>query len=619
MINRKIRGALILLFLLVLILKSNGQETKPGYILEIRGDKVYLDFKTGEVTIGSKLKVVKEGEFFTHPITGEKIKEEDETIAILEISDVKPNYSVATVYPVEAISKLQKGTKVFRLVNNDIQQQIFKKSIAVQPLTVSNIQGYLGIYIGDVLTEQLLKTDLFKVLDRQTLGLQADQIVLSAGGVLTESELIKYSSKQGADYYITGTMYEPDVVELSTGIPVKNIVKIAGYAAQAITGSNLKADVISEFFPDKSEVKRLKAIVKITLKVVDVKTGEIKFLCTEMQESEGESEINLEGGILGGLKVKGGASSFLNTITGKATQEALSNLSNYVIDYFKGKITEKTYTGNIIEVSNLMSNNTTKEIKIVKLIKKKETLKQGNNSLQNYSDPLYSYQENNSSLKSNNSNTNDSVLYAILNQGKNKKIKSKSYLNVYVPTYNESLVSGEQQKSKPNKVGFIEVTNSFNKTSEGKLFFKKGYYYKNAFDLNSAFAKKNKAWNTAYFIFKLPMISTEGIFHQTRIKGLGYMIYGNWGGYFEVIPETYQKEDAEKSIILVSLGFIKSVGRSTALRFGSSFEGGSYIMNVDLGVTQRIANKISIISGISFGALNGRSNIYLPIGIGFTF
>lgn len=217
---------LILMILFSSFTDTFCQERKPGYILDIRDNKIYLDLKSPEVAVGDKLQVIKEGGYFTHPVTGEKIKEDDETVALLEIIEARTNYSIATAYPEETISKLQKGTKVFLMAkeeqSNNFQAGAFKKSIAVQPLTVLNIQGYLGIYIGDVLTEQLLKDDSFRVLDRQSLGIQTDQMVLSSGGVLSESELLQYSSRKGADYYITGTMYEPDVVELSTGVPVKN-------------------------------------------------------------------------------------------------------------------------------------------------------------------------------------------------------------------------------------------------------------------------------------------------------------------------------------------------------------------------------------------------------------
>ncbi|NMC59312.1 MAG: hypothetical protein GYA51_08025, partial [Candidatus Methanofastidiosa archaeon] len=434
---------LILLILFSVFADAFCQDHKPGYILDIRDNNIYLDLKSPEVSVGDKFQVVKEGGYFTHPVTGEKIKEDDETIAILEIKEIKSNYSIAAAYPEEAISKLQKGTKVYQMLKdelkNNLNANVFKKSIAVQPLTVLNIRGYLGIYIGDVLTEQLLKDDSFRVLDRQSLGIQADQMVMSSGGVLTESELLQYSSKKGADFYITGTMYEPDVVELSTGVPVKKIVSLVGHAAEAATGKDLKVDQIAEFVPDKIEIKRLKAVVRISLRVVDVKTGEIKFLCTEMQQAEGESDINLEGGVLGGLKIRGGGTSFQNTITGKATQLALKNLTDYVIDYFNGKISEKIYTGNIIEISDLNKSvrASQKQKQIIDIIEK------------------------------------DDILLAEINSGTNNKVKVNDRFKVYTPKMDSSYIRNEKIQGEFADVGYVKIQQTGIDKSNGQLRFYK--------------------------------------------------------------------------------------------------------------------------------------------------
>lgn len=580
-----------------------SQDLKSGYILEIRDNNVYLDFKSGDVTIGSKLQVIKEGSYFTHPVTGEKIKEDDETIAILEIIDVKANYSIATVYPKEAITKLKRGTKVSQIAKNDqtnkITSGIFKKSIAVQPLTVLNIRGYLGIYISDVLTEQLLENGTFRILDRQTLGLQPDQMVLSSGGVLNETELLKYSVQNGADYYITGTMYEPDVVELSTGIPVKNIVSLVGHAAEAVTGKDLKTDMISEFVPDKIDIKRLKAVVKISLRVVDVKNGEIKFFCTEMQQAEGESDINLEGGLLGGLKIRGGVTSFQNTITGKATQLALKNLISYIIEYFNGKISTKTYTGNIIEISELNKRVPSAEILITNVVKKPVDILKASTIMK------------------------DTAYFVTLNHGQDLKIREKSYLKVYSPSLISSKITNEEYLTKNRVIGHINIMSSFSKTSEGKLILKQNFN-KSQFDPDKSFARKKILWNTLYLVtrIKIPESdSTKGLNAYPVLPkssiGLGYMIYNNFGGaYAELSYYTHNRiNDPSRRLLIVSGGVMKKVGQKTGLRAGISYYAYFPILLGDITIFHTFTNGMSLVSGLSFG----NSNLLFSLGMGYTF
>lgn len=349
--KRLIFSSLLLMTFLSPILVT-AQLAKNGYVIEKKENKIYLDLGNKLIKNGDRLKVIKEGGVFTHPVSGEKIKEEDEIISYIEITDAKENYSVASSVSKQSYDLIQVGMKVFLLNKDDINSPNLKKSIVVQPLTVTNVQGYLGMYISDVLTEQLLVSNRFKVLDRSTLGIKTEDLLLSSNGLVSESEFLKYPNASKADYYISGTMYEPDVVEVSSGIPVKNLVNLTGLAVGAITGRDMsKLSNLAEYMPDKMDYKNLRAIVKISLKIIDVKTGEILFICTDMQEANGKSEVNMEGGVLNGLKVNGGAATFGNTITGEATKICLENLLGFIFQYFDGKITTKNYIGNRIKLS----------------------------------------------------------------------------------------------------------------------------------------------------------------------------------------------------------------------------------------------------------------------------
>jgi len=198
---------------------------------------------------------------------------------------------------------------------------------------------------------------------------------------------------------------------------------------------------IAEYVPERIEIKRLKAVVRISLRVVDVKTGEILFLCTEMQQAEGESDINLEGGLLGGLKIRGGVTSFQNTVTGKATELALNNLTDYVIDFFNGKISEKTFTGNIIEISDLN-----------KSIRASQTQKQIIDIIEK-----------------------EYILIAEINSGTSDGVKVKDRFKVYSPKLDSSYFRDEKLTGKFTDIGIIKVQQTGAEKSNGQLSLNKLY------------------------------------------------------------------------------------------------------------------------------------------------
>lgn len=86
------------------------------------------------------------------------------------------------------------------------------------------------------------------------------------------------------------------------------------------------------------------------MKVIDVRTGEVLFICSEMARAEGKTQVSLESSVLGGAVLNGGAADFRNTLTGQASQEALLGSAKYIADFFEGKITEKSFQGNVIEL-----------------------------------------------------------------------------------------------------------------------------------------------------------------------------------------------------------------------------------------------------------------------------
>jgi len=346
----------ILLLIITFATISNSYSQVNGYVLEVNDNEILLDINQSNGQVGDLFQILPKKSFIIHPATKDTIWKEVEANCILKIVKLTNAYSTTEIKYLLKGFEVEPGMKVSKYNAESDQTSSYKPSLAILPLQVSNIDGFLGVYVADMVTEGFLKEDKFKVLDRQALGMSLDQFVMSNRGVFTETNTQGYFKDLKPDYYITGTMYQPDVVEVSSGVPIKDMVKIAGFATNAIAGEQIvNTKKIAAFTPERLEVKKLRSIVHIQIKVIDAKTNELLFMCREMQELTGESEINLEGGMLGGLKLNGGASTFGNTLTGQATQVALSNLHGYVQRFFSGEIDNKLFIGNEIGVSRTKS------------------------------------------------------------------------------------------------------------------------------------------------------------------------------------------------------------------------------------------------------------------------
>ena len=332
-----------IILLLVVFNCFSQQDTTKGFIIAIKNSKIYLDYTDNDVNVGDMLKVIKKGGYFTHPVTGEMIKEKDEIVAKLEIINAYDSYSEAITYPTNLISKLEIGMRVYKISEEEQENNAFKKSIAVHSLNVVGAEGsYLGLYMADLLVQSIYESGNFRVIDRQTIDDQMQEMNYSLSGYINEEEAVNYGRTAGVDYFIMG-MVDLEVRETSTGIPFKSMVS----AAEILSGKNLGSDLVSN-----SEIKQLTAISNVSIRVVEVKTGEIKFICTEMAKAQGKSSVQLEGGALGGLKLNGGATDFMKTVSGKASQQALSTASIYISDFFEGEITEPNYKGNVVYFGN---------------------------------------------------------------------------------------------------------------------------------------------------------------------------------------------------------------------------------------------------------------------------
>lgn len=325
------------LILLSFFIGSASGQVIEGIVLSVEEGKVFVDLKKGQVKVGDILKVLKPGGIMVHPVTGEKIQRKDEVVANISLTQVDDAYSVGEVYPKTAIDLIKPGLKVYTLGANEIDRALIKKSMIIPPfLIVGGKVGELGTYMSDLMTEELFKLDRFRIMDRQSYDIQQFEKELTEN-----NKQIVLPGNEGVDYLIMGSAYPPDVVEKSTGIPLKGLAGAAGGGLAGVAGKGVIPDL---------KLKELEAVVKFTMKVIDVRTGEVLFICSEMAKAEGKTQVSLESSVLGGAVLNGGAADFRNTLTGQASQLALLGSAKYIADFFEGKITEKSFQGNVIEL-----------------------------------------------------------------------------------------------------------------------------------------------------------------------------------------------------------------------------------------------------------------------------
>jgi hypothetical protein len=381
-------------------LNSNRQiasSKQDGVILSVESELLYLDLKFGQVVVGDKYKVTKAGGFFTHPVTGEKIKKEDEIIAVIEITDVKDNYSVAKAYPAEDILKLSKGMNVVPLSSTD---KTTKRKVIVLPFSVVGDGGQLGLYMSEALSREIVGSNNFKVIDLQ--GIDPND----------KDRLNEFIQNNSIDFIISGTSMQPEVTQTETGVPVKGILA----AGELVTGKNLGSAYVSDV-----RSVTMKALVNITLKLLDAKSGEILFNATEMDMQSGLSSLDFEQGVLGGSRIQGGVAGFYQSIAGQATLNAVRALAVYFDDFMVGTIKEKNFQGHIITVGTKNSKKGNKDdFRITKI-----------------------------------SNSDNGMLLTL---NRHAKVGKNFFVSGHIAE--KSSVTGKEILSKRKKIGILEITST---------------------------------------------------------------------------------------------------------------------------------------------------------------
>lgn len=354
---------LFLFFALISFSSLYAQTTSKGYIIDIDGSSVVLDYNTTDVKVGDRLQVITEPKIMIHPVTKEKIEKKGALLATLEITDVQSKYSIAgKIIPSNALAQLKVGNRVIKIDSNrsiDVPKD-GKCAVAIAAATINDVvgPGYFGTYVSDMLMAELLNCPKIRLIDRSMLNAQMDESDLKEAGYIRADQAIMKGQISGVQYIIQVTMQKPDVANVSTGIPIQSIfnavgavAQIAGASSSVTTGLNVGSNVTSNV-----RTSKLKSSVNITARVVDVQTGEILFMCSGTGTAEGEGQVELEGGALGGMQLNGGVEGFRQTVTGKAVSLAYRKIGNSLKSYFEGTTSEKVINNNLLSDELTMRN-----------------------------------------------------------------------------------------------------------------------------------------------------------------------------------------------------------------------------------------------------------------------
>lgn len=161
--------------------------------------------------------------------------------------------------------------------------------------------GGVGWDLADMLTNELVATNKFKVVERAKLGPVLEEQDLAASGRVSKSTGAKIGKLTGAQYLVMGKVssFETDVKGTGGGVSFRGI-SVGG--------------------------KKEDAYMAIDLRVVNTTTGEIEFVRTiEARASSGGLSVGLYRGGFGG-----NLSKYEKTPTGKAIRACIIEISEYL-------------------------------------------------------------------------------------------------------------------------------------------------------------------------------------------------------------------------------------------------------------------------------------------------
>ena len=196
-----------------------------------------------------------------------------------------------------------------------------KKIVAVSRFenkTAYSGQVNLGDGMADQLTDALMQSGRFVVLERQTLKDVFDEQDLAQSGRMAKSKSARTGKATSAQILVKGTITEFEAKSSGGGSGI------------SLFGVNVGA-------------KKGESHVGVIIRLIDTTTGQVLY----SQRVEGKAK---SGGFKLGLNIQGvgfGTDGFQKTPLGKATQIAIDN----AVEFIASKMKDVPYQGNVIKVS----------------------------------------------------------------------------------------------------------------------------------------------------------------------------------------------------------------------------------------------------------------------------
>lgn len=329
-----IRFVCFVLSVMLFCATSVAQVQTGGYVLGVEDGHVYIDLGASKVAKGAVLDVVDaNGGVVGQIVVESTFGSYSSARPVSGLSGVAAGMKVAghvsVASPAVATPASASGvTPLSSPVNHDS-----RVSVIVPPAQVNDVVGvgHFGGYVADLLMEQLMMCPEVRLIDRSLFNAQIDEAELG-GSYIDPATAIEKGKIAGARYAVQVTMQKPDVANVRTGIPLASIMG----ALQGGLNRNIGAQYMSNM-----EVARLKASVSLSARVIDIQTGEVMFMTSGNGKAEGDVQLGMEYGALGGAKLNDGADGFKQTVTGKAIQKAFMTVGRHLDTYFSGRATSK--------------------------------------------------------------------------------------------------------------------------------------------------------------------------------------------------------------------------------------------------------------------------------------
>ena len=162
-----------------------------------------------------------------------------------------------------------------------------------------------GVALSDLLTDQLVQSGKFNVLDRKTIDSTLSEHQLAANGEVSPESAVAAGHLVGARYLVTGNILELS----STG-------QSSGNVGQALPGI---------FGAAAGSVSRTRVTLKVAVRVVDAKTGQIvqSFTDEQTQTATSWSTAGFAGETAGGYS----NGDFVNSTMGHLVNDEAAKIA----------------------------------------------------------------------------------------------------------------------------------------------------------------------------------------------------------------------------------------------------------------------------------------------------